>query len=203
MAKMETSEWLEWICSSEDAEALRNNYDQWAENYDDDVSNAWNPVTIAAASMLSTCLTDKQGKILDVGAGTGLAGLALHALGFSNITGIDISAAMLEQAAAKNVYNNLICSAISEVAAEDMNEADGIIATGVFAETHAGKTELEILAQAIKHGGIFVFTARNSFLKTISDVVDQPEWQLVESRLMPIYDDPIHLRAYKIHTPSA
>ena len=199
MPKMESKEWLQWICSTEDADALRRNYDQWAVTYENDVSDVWKPAPIAAASMLSTHLADKQGAILDVGAGTGLAGLALHALGFRKITGIDISSAMLDKAASKNVYASLVCCSINDEAFGKLDKADGIIATGVFADNHAGKAELEILAETIQPGGIFVFTVRGSFLATIQDVLDQPEWRPIDSRLMPIYEDPIHLLAYKIH----
>ena len=115
MTKMETTEWLEWICSSEDAVALKANYDKWAENYDDDVSDVWKPVTAAAVVLLANYLADREGQILDIGAGTGLAGQALHALGCSNIIGIDISAAMLQKAADKNVYNDLICLSLIHI----------------------------------------------------------------------------------------
>ena len=198
MSKMESTQWLEWICSTEDADALRDNYDQWAVTYENDVADVWKPVPIAAAAMLSTHLADKQATILDVGAGTGLAGLALHALGFSKITGIDISSAMLGKAAAKNVYASLVCCSINDETFSKLNQADGIIATGVFADNHAGKVELEILAKTIRPGGILIFTARNNFLNTIQDVLDQPGWDRIDAKVMPIYEDPVHLLAYKI-----
>jgi predicted TPR repeat methyltransferase len=48
------------------------------------------------------------GPVLDLGCGTGLVGLALADLKLGPITGIDISARMLEQARIKSVYTTLI-----------------------------------------------------------------------------------------------
>ena len=50
----------------------------------------------------------KEGRILDVAAGTGRAGAVLHKLGFSNIDALDVSKMMLEKAKEKNVYNQVI-----------------------------------------------------------------------------------------------
>ena len=45
--------------------------------------------------------------VLDVGCGEGMVGEALHARGFSAITGMDISPEMLKVAAARNIYDEL------------------------------------------------------------------------------------------------
>jgi len=43
-------------------------------------------------------------EVLDLGCGTGLVGQHLNERGFGNISGVDVSGNMLEEAAAKNVY---------------------------------------------------------------------------------------------------
>ena len=53
-------------------------------------------------------------KIIDVAAGTGLAGLELIKLGYTNIDALDGSQEMLNQAKKKNVYQRLICSYLSD-----------------------------------------------------------------------------------------
>jgi len=67
------------------------------------------------------------GVTLDVGCGTGIVGEALHVRGVVGIDGVDISAAMLEQAATKGVYGIL-------------HEADLTVGIEVADDTYAGIT---------------------------------------------------------------
>ncbi|NEO67357.1 MAG: methyltransferase domain-containing protein, partial [Moorea sp. SIO4G2] len=198
MSEIQPNEWLKWICSSQNFDQLRQNYDQWADQYEVDVGGVWEPVPMTAAFMLAEYMDDKQGVILDVGAGTGLVGVALAGLGFEQMIGIDISPAMLTKAAEKGVYSSLVCCSIGDERFRNLGRASGIIATGVFAESHAGPGELSTLQDSIEPEGILVFTARQSFLPQLQEVLDQPEWTLIDSKVMPIYDDPMYLIASKI-----
>ncbi len=198
MSKQKPNEWLKWICSSQNFDELVENYDRWADMYETDVGEVWKPVPLAASLMLAKYMADKQSTILDVGAGTGLVGIALAKLGFQHIIGIDISPGMLTKAAEKGVYKSLVCCSIGDEQFRSLEMASGIIATGVFAESHAGASELNKLQDHIEPEGVLVFTARQSFLPKLQEVLDQPEWTLVDSKVMPIYDDPIYLLAYKI-----
>ncbi|MDJ0601752.1 MAG: hypothetical protein QNJ37_23265, partial [Crocosphaera sp.] len=67
---MEAKQWLKWICSSQDLDELGQNYDQWSDKYEADVSEVWEAVPKTAALMLSKSIDDKQSLILDFGAGT-------------------------------------------------------------------------------------------------------------------------------------
>lgn len=199
MSEIQPNEWLKWICSSQNFSELTENYDRWADTYEADLGGVWEPVPIAAAFMLAEYMDDKKGAILDVGAGTGLVGVALAALGFEQIIGIDLSPAMLTQAAAKGVYSSLVCCSIGDERFRNIEMASGVIATGVFAESHAGPAELNTLQSSIESEGVLVFTARQSFLPKLQEVLDQPEWTVLDSKVMPIYEDPMHLLAYKVH----
>lgn len=198
---MEAKEWLKWICSSQDLDELGKNYDQWSDQYEADISQVWEAVPKAAALMLSQYLDDQQSLILDFGAGTGLVGVALAALGFEQIVGMDISPKMLTLAQEKGVYSSLMCGSIDDEQLRNLDQVSGIIATGVFAENHAGVAELSKLQAMIKPEGILVFTVRQSFLAELEEVLNQPEWTLLDSQVMPIYDDPMHLLGYKISKP--
>ena len=46
-------------------------------------------------------------KIIDVGAGTGLIGIELQNLGYSNLHALDISPEMLKEAKKRNIYKRL------------------------------------------------------------------------------------------------
>lgn len=198
MSKQELRECLKWICSSQNFDELVENYDQWADMYETDIGEVWKPVPLAGSLLLEKYVDNKQKTILDVGAGTGLVGVTLAKLGFEQIIGMDISSGMLAKAAEKGVYKSLVCCSIGDEQFINLEMASGIIATGVFAESHAGSAELNKLQDNIQPEGVLVFTARQSFLPKLQKVLDQPEWTLLDSQVMPIYDDPINLLAYKI-----
>lgn len=198
MVKTKSDEWLQWICSSVNSDDLRKKYDQWAANYEADIADVWNSVPVTAAMMLTKYMNNKQANVLDVGVGTGLVGVTLAALGFEHLIGFDISPGMLAQAAEKQVYQSLVCCSIGDDAFATLERAAGIVATGVFAETHAGQSELKLLETKIEPDGILVFTARQSFLPQLQPVLDQSGWFLLEKKIMPIYDDPMYLLAYRI-----
>lgn len=204
----QSKEWLEWICSSADHDELSHNYDQWAQTYEVDIESAWRDIPPTAAKMLTQHLSatlemsnkfDKSVPLLDVGAGTGMMGVALSQLGFSNIIGIDISSQMLVKAEQKGVYQSLICCAIAGEKVQSLDPVAGAIATGVFADRHAGPEDLKLIQGQIQSGGIFVFTVRRSFLPQLKSVLEQPEWIHLETRLMPIYEDPMYIFAYQIY----
>ena len=188
--------WLQWICSNENRNELYEKYEQWADTYETDIFDVWGPVPKAAAQMISKYLNNKSSQVVDIGAGTGLAGVKLFELGFKKIIGIDISPKMLNIAKKKNVYRSLICCSIGDATFNNLPSANGIIATGVFAEGHAGAIELSMLPKKIYSGGVLVLTARQSFLPKLHDVINNNKLILLNKTLIPIYTDPICLMAF-------
>lgn len=127
-----------------------------------------------------------------------MVGLALAELGFKQISGMDISASMLTQAKKKGVYQTLVCCSILDPKFETLPQPIGVIATGVFAERHAGEEDLRQIQSKIRPGGIFIFTARESFLAQLQSVLEQPEWSCLDKKMMGIYDDPMYIFAYRL-----
>ena len=52
-------------------------------------------------------------KIIEVGAGTGLIGIELQTLGYSNLHALDISPEMLKEAKKRNIYKRFFCVALT------------------------------------------------------------------------------------------
>ncbi|MEM9456809.1 MAG: aspartyl/asparaginyl beta-hydroxylase domain-containing protein [Myxococcota bacterium] len=194
------SQWLRWICASRNLGQLRHKYDQWADTYDANVEGVWGVVPKAAAAMAVSSMGDDGGGILDVGAGTGLMGVALASLGVTQIIGVDLSPAMLAKAADRGVYRSLVCCSIGDEVFRGLERVRCIVATGVFAQNHAGPTELDALADRVEPRGLIVFTARRSFLPELAEVPERRAWTLVDTKVLPVYDDPVHLLAYRVGT---
>ena len=83
--------------SAEDAP--QDLYDAWAETYDREIAENGYASPRRCARALADCLPDNAAvKLLDMGCGTGLSGLAFRAEGIEHIDGMDISPEMLNRA---------------------------------------------------------------------------------------------------------
>lgn len=118
---------LEAAYALETPDDNRRLYAAWAATYEDDFVAAKQYRYHLHVADLLVAGDRPPGPVLDVGCGTGVVGVALAERGVGPVDGVDISAAMLEQAATKGVYRTLI-------------EADLTIGTGVADDTYAGIT---------------------------------------------------------------
>ncbi|KAG1715167.1 Methyltransferase-like protein 27 [Nymphon striatum] len=82
-------------------------YADWADTYDSTFAEATGYRLPAAVAEHFVTLAG-QGPVLDVGAGTGLVGAALSALGIGPVDATDISPDMLTVAKAKGHYRQLV-----------------------------------------------------------------------------------------------
>ncbi|KAA1297095.1 MAG: methyltransferase domain-containing protein, partial [SAR202 cluster bacterium] len=98
---------VKWVYSSQDNSELSERYDEWARDYDNDLSEFFGWIAPETASQYLAKHVDQDADVLDAGAGTGLVGEALSELGFNQLTAMDLSKGMLEEADTKNVYKKL------------------------------------------------------------------------------------------------
>ena len=87
-------------------------YNGLAQGYDaNDLQRAWGPQT---AQVIRAALgPGKHGDVLDLCCGTGSVGAAISEQ-TDHITGIDVSAGMLDKARARGIYDQLICADICQ-----------------------------------------------------------------------------------------
>ena len=103
-------------------------------------------------------------RILDLGAGTGLCGRILFDASFVNLTGIDISNKMLEEANNKQVYKELIELDLNKDSLSGLESCfDAIICVGLFFPGQVGSEALAKVPKLLKPGGIFCVTIRVEF----------------------------------------
>jgi len=97
--------------TSDDAQQM---YDRWAQVYDQDLNNGNYQQPVRCANALLDQTSNKNIKVLDVGCGTGLSGLALKETGFQHIDGCDLSQGMLDKATELKIYGRLFACNLNE-----------------------------------------------------------------------------------------
>lgn len=144
---------------------LRDLYREWADDYDEDHATIGFVGHVRAAEVLARHTTRHDvARVLDAGAGTGAAGEALAALGFRDLTAVDLSEEMLAKASAKGVYRATLAADVSlpiDTFAED--SFDAAILVGVFSYGQAPAETLDEILRLVRPGGVVVFTLRTDF----------------------------------------
>jgi predicted TPR repeat methyltransferase len=152
-------------------------YHDWAATYDSEVlaSGYVTPIRIVQAL---TGLAPPQAPILDFGCGTGLAGQALRDGGFRRIDGTDITQAMLDIAAAKNVYEK---TWLSQPGALSFGRGlyDVIVAAGVISLGAAPPDTLAALVAKLATSGLLAFSYNDptlgdaSYTGALADIIGE------------------------------
>ena len=101
------------------------------------------------------------GSVLDLGCGTGLAGLELTQF-CKNLDGVDLSKSMLEQARAKGVYDKLIHGDIIEHLTEADLDFDYFISTDVFVYLGELSDVFKLIKYKNKRRGKLVFSTEHN-----------------------------------------
>jgi L-histidine N-alpha-methyltransferase len=150
--------------SSEDLRAL---YADWARTYDEDHAAIGFIGHEVTADLLARYVSNPDVRpILDAGAGTGAAGRALHARGFRNLTGVDLSAEMLEVARQQGVYRQLFQVDLGEpIDRFPAAQFHAAVLVGVFSYGQAPAHALDEVVRLVETGGLIAFTVRDDFFE--------------------------------------
>jgi predicted TPR repeat methyltransferase len=144
---------------------IQNLFDQYAPYFDAHLKQCLNYQTPQKLFDLLTQHTPPQKsywKVLDLGCGTGLCGPIFK--NFSKeLIGIDLSEKMLEVAASKNCYTQLIHDSI-EKSLSYIKDVDLLIASDLFPYIGDLETTFDLIFNAIKNKGFFVFSTERSSL---------------------------------------
>lgn len=120
----------------------QRHYDDWAGSYDSDfvISHDYRlPERVAAVFADGAPV----GPVLDVGAGTGLVGVALAQAGVGPVDGTDISEGMLRAAEAKGVYRRLFWGDLTDRLDVADGTYQGVVSAGTFTTGHVGPDALD------------------------------------------------------------
>lgn len=98
---------------------------------------------------------------LDLGCGTGLCGRLLRPIA-ARVTGVDLSPQMLAKARASGAYDALVQADVVDFLASADESFDVVVAADVFIYVGVLDEVFRLLAQRMKPGGAFCFTAEES-----------------------------------------
>ena len=142
------------IKTPEDARAL---YRDWAESYDHDFAQSNDyKVPRRVAELFAEHAVERDSPVLDVGAGTGLVGAQLAALGLGDVHAIDISPEMLAVAMRRGCYAHMIEADLTAPLPLPDDAFGGVISAGTFTHGHVGPEALHELVRVARAGALFV-----------------------------------------------
>jgi len=167
------------------ADEIKDIYANWAASYETDVGTWGYATPPRLALALRQCGANIEKPILDFGCGTGLAGMALKAVGFQIIDGTDVSPEMLRQAEAKPAYRQVWKAVPGSLGHIKRGDYPAIAATGVVSLGAAPPETLDMLVDAIGPGGMLAFSfndatlADRSYTDRLDIAVLAPDIELV------------------------
>lgn len=139
-------------------------YNDWAVEYEQHMKNVGytHPAMVAAMTARHVDPTDEA--VLDAGAGTGVLGEILRALGYPNLYGLDASEGMLEIAGLKKHYRELSHQFLGQPLSYQDNYFALVASSGVFTQGHAPLAGFDELLRIVRPGGHLVFSIARTYL---------------------------------------
>jgi SAM-dependent methyltransferase len=174
----------------------RTLYRDWAKDYDTDVFGRLKVTgTRRIAELLIQHLPQAPGaRIIDLGCGTGAAGVVLKNHGATAIDGLDLSPEMLLIAAASGAYRLLIAADLLAPLPLRDHRYDAAISAGTFTTGHVGAAALPAIHRLIRPGGLLAcviarsFYDAGGFADAITEFVAVQRWCILHDTLEPIRD---------------
>lgn len=202
----------------------KETYDAWAATYEKDTDEhgyKGHVLCMEAFNKAMQCEgvfpgANKNIKILDAGAGTGIIGEMLVKQGYTNVDALDISQKMLDIAIKKNVYKRFICAPLSDVRIEQIQTAeyDVTLCAGTIVYGQAKPVALDECIRHVRPGGLFIFSIRADsfdpkelgYSTKFEELEKLGKWSLVNRELRELYSNPHEERyrncyviTYKVH----
>jgi predicted TPR repeat methyltransferase len=141
--------------TSAPAQYIRDLFDEYAAKFDKHLVEKLNyqvPRQLLQSVRAATSRTDLN--ILDLGCGTGLCGQEFRSLA-SRLVGVDLSPAMIQNATARGIYDELITGDLLPVLRSAPNGYDLILAGDVLIYVGDLTDFMPAVAGALRSGGLF------------------------------------------------
>jgi ubiquinone/menaquinone biosynthesis C-methylase UbiE len=109
---------------------------------------------------------ERDSPVLDIGAGTGLVGAHLAALGPSDVHALDISPEMLAVAMRRGCYARSIEADLTARLPLPDDAFGGLVSAGTFTHGHVGPDAFDELLRVAKAGALFVLAINAAVFDT-------------------------------------
>ena len=166
MEESKTDDNHSWLKDgSTNSKEVAGYYDDWAVEYDKTLDE-WEYQAPTDAAELFQKYVQTSGKILDAGCGTGLSGIALKRVGYSDITGIDISSKSIPIAERSGAYTRLLQQDLQEHPFPfATNEFDAVICIGVLSYVEDVPSLFQEFCRLVRPEGYIFFSHREDFFE--------------------------------------
>ena len=153
-----TNKILEAVYAAQTDEQRRKAYNEWAGQYDKDVTDFGIQLPYVGAAVFARHVEIGAGPILDAGCGTGMHTLPLKMMGYSGFHGIDVSDGMLEIANARDIYDSLQVMALGSPLAFKNDHFPVTYCIGCLAPGNAPPHALDELLRVTKPDGLLIWS---------------------------------------------
>jgi len=137
-------------------------FDDYADSFDEHLVDV---LGYQAHRQLVTPLAGLQSRpfdaALDLGCGTGLCGPLLRPIA-RQLEGVDLSQPMLDRAAARGVYDRLVCADLVEHLQRTASRHDLVVAADVFIYVGELDTVFAGVVRVLRPGGVFCFSVEHA-----------------------------------------
>ena len=132
-------------------------YDDWSATYNEDLLNEYGYVAPRiAAEEFAWRVPDKNAVVIDMGCGTGLAGLELRERGYMRVDGADISPGMLSEARKLGVYRQRFQADLTKRFGLPDGVYDAVVSVGAFGNGHLKADALPGFVRLVRPGGFAI-----------------------------------------------
>lgn len=196
------------VLSATNAGELASAYAEWATSYDADLAGemGYRAHTIVATTLRSV-LEPGNTRVLDAGCGTGLVGMELARLGYSDIDGVDYSPDMLAEAEKKAVYARLDEADLTGELDIPAGRYDAVTCVGTFTLGHVGPSAIDELTRVVRPGGYLCFSVRDEawhrdeYPVALQALTDDGRWSEVSVEVVPYIEEEgstCHICLYRV-----
>jgi predicted TPR repeat methyltransferase len=140
------------------------------------------------AHLLAAHVPDREQSVIDLGCGTGAAGVRLARHGFGSIDGIDISPAMLAVARQLGVYRHLTTADLTKMSTIEQRYGASVSA-GTFTTGHVGADSIPALIDLLQPGAVVAWVIAEPLWPSFQEAMEQHHFRLVHVALEPVRRD--------------
>lgn len=158
MAKHSSNPILEKVYAAQTDEDRREAYNEWAKDYDKDVTEFGIQLPYVGACVFAKYVEIGTKPVLDAACGTGMHSMPLKMMGYDGFHGIDISDGMLAIAKERNVYDSLQRMVLGRPLEFADNFFPVTYAIGALAPGNAPPESLDEFVRVTKPGGLVIWS---------------------------------------------